>query len=328
VFGGGFGPPTLVYNWIEDDSLRTGMIVDGRGPESDDEIALDFTTAGDLGHEVGDTVTLATLQEGTEEFELVGVLGLGEDGTKSTGAKPMFFTTSTAMRLVDQPDQFNFVAVAAGPGVTQTELADRLAAELPGQQVLTGEAFTQESQESISQFVDILGTFVSVFGWIALFVAIFIIYNTFSIIITQRTRETALLRAVGARRRQVLAATLLEALMVGLLAAALGLGFGLLLAIGLLQLVGNFFTVSSGVPPLTAGAVATALGVGVVVTMLSAFIPALRSSKIPPIAALTEASLDRSDLSLSRRIWGTALLLGGAALIGYGLTDPDIALNP
>ena len=328
VFGSGFGPPTLVYNWVEDEDLRTGRLNEGRGPEADDEIALDFDSADELGVQLGDTVTLATLQSGTEEFELVGILGLGEDGTKSSGAKPMFFTTATAMRLVDQPDQFNFVAVAAESGTTQQELADRLAAELPDSQVLTGDAFTEESQESISQFVDILGTFVSVFGWIALFVAIFIIYNTFSIIITQRTRETALLRAIGARRRQVLGATLLEALIIGLVAAVLGLLLGMVLAAGLIQLVGSFFTVAGGLPPLTVSAVATALIVGVVVTVLSAWIPALRSSKVPPIAALSEVSQDRSDLSVSRKVWGSILLVGGGALIGYGLTDPDIAINP
>ena len=256
----------------------------------------------------------------------MGILGLGEDGTESSGARPMFFTTATAMRLSDQPDQFNFVAVAGDEGLSQTELADRLAFALPGDQVLTGDAFTEESQQSIAGFVDILGTFVSVFGYIALFVAIFIIYNTFSIVITQRTRETALLRAIGARRRQVLAATMLEAVIVGLIAAVVGLIVGGMLAALLIRLVGSVFTVRNTTPPLTVGAVVTAIVVGVVVTVLSAFIPALRSSKIPPIAALSETSQDRSDLSLSRKIWGGLLLLGGAVMIGLGLGD--IGPNP
>ena len=327
VYGSaGFGPPTLVYNWIEDEQLRTGVLTEGRGPEADDEIALDFTSADGVGASIGDTVTLATTQQGKETFTLVGILGLGEDGTESSGARPMFFTTATAMRLADQPDQFNFVAVAADEGLTQTELADRIAFALPGDQVLTGDAFTEESQQSIAGFVDILGTFVSVFGYIALFVAIFIIYNTFSIVITQRTRETALLRAIGARRRQVLAATMLEAVIVGLIAAVVGLIVGGMLAALLIRLVGSVFTVRNTTPPLTVGAVVTAIVVGVVVTVLSAFIPALRSSKIPPIAALSETSQDRSDLSLSRKIWGGLLLLGGAVMIGLGLGD--IGPNP
>lgn len=326
VFGNsGFGPPTLVYNWIDDDDLRPGKVTSGHGPESDDEIVLDFKTVDELGLKLGDRVTLATLQSGTEEYTLVGIAGLGEDGKSATGAKPMFFTTPTAMRLVNQTG-FNFVAVGADEGVTQQELADRLAAALPDQQVLTGEAFTDESAESIAIFVDFLGTFVSVFGYIALFVSIFIIYNTFSIIVAQRTRETALLRAVGARRRQVLWATMLEAVIIGLIASVLGLLLGVALAALLILAVGSFFTVDSAVPGLTVGVVITSLVVGVGVTLLSALVPALRSSKIPPIAALSEVSLDRSGLSVSRRVWGTILAVGGAVLIGLGLAD--IGPNP
>lgn len=327
VFGSaGFGPPTLVYNWIEDDQLRAGVLTEGREPRADDEIVIDFDSADGLGVGLGDTVTLATTQQGLEEFTLVGIAGLGEDGSESAGARPMLFTTATAMRLADQPDQFNFIAVAAEEGVSEAELADNLSFALPAQQVLTGEAFTEENQEAIAGFVDILGTFVSVFGYIALFVAIFIIYNTFSIVITQRTRETALLRAIGARRRQVLGATMLEAVIVGLLAAIVGLVAGGLLAALLLRLFSSVFTVRNSIPPLTVSAVVTAIVVGVVVTVLSAFIPALRSSKIPPIAALSETSLDRSDLSTSRKVWGGVLLLGGALLIGLGLGD--IGPNP
>ncbi len=321
VYGGGFGPPTITYNWLTDEALRLGKLTDGRGPEADDEVAVDFKTADGLGVEVGGEITLATTQQGTETFTLVGLVGLGEDGTQSSGAKVMFFTTPTAQRLVNQPDQFNYVAVAAEPGVTQTALAKDLADALPNQQVLTGAAFTEENQEQISQFVDILGTFISVFGYIALFVAIFIIYNTFSIIVQQRSRETALLRAVGARRRQVLGATMLEALLIGLIASVLGLLFGVALAAALISLVKNFFTVNSGVPGLTGGVVVLALVIGVGVTILSAFIPALRSSKIPPIAALSEVSLDRSGLSTARKIWGGLLVLGGIALMAAGLAD-------
>jgi putative ABC transport system permease protein len=321
VFGGGFGPPTLTYNWVEDPVLRLGTLTKGRGPETDSEMALDFKSAADIGVKIGDKVTLATTQQGTEQFDLVGLVGLGQQGTQSSGAKVMFFTTATAQRLVNQPGQFNYVAVAGDKGVSQDQLAAGLAKDLPDQQVLTGKAFTEENQQSISQFVDILGTFVSVFGYIALFVAIFIIYNTFSIIVQQRTRETALLRAVGARRRQVLAATMLEALLIGLIASVLGLFFGVLLAAALIGLVKNFFTVNSGVPGLTAGVVVLSLVIGVGVTVLSAFIPALRSTKIPPIAALSEVSLDRSGLSLARKIWGGLLVLGGIALMALGLAD-------
>ncbi len=326
VFGGGFGPPTITYNWVDDEVLRLGKLTDGRGPRADTEVVLDFRTAGDLGLTIGDQVTLATTQAGRQQFTLVGLVGLGPDGTQSSGAKVMFFTTPEAQRLTNQPDQFNYVAVSAADGVSQQELARALARALPDQQVLTGEAFTKESQEQIAQFVDILGIFVSVFGYIALFVSVFIIYNTFSIIVAQRTRETALLRAIGARRRQVLAATMAEALLIGAVASVLGLGLGVVLATGLIRVVSNFFTVTSSVPSLSAGIVVLALVIGLGVTALSAFIPALRSTKIPPIAALQEVSLDRTGLSTARKVWGTLLVLSGLLLMGLGLAD--IGPNP
>jgi putative ABC transport system permease protein len=324
VFGSaGFGPPTLVYNWIEDPQLRTGKIREGRGPTADGEIALDFDTAEGLGVDLGDSVTLVNQQDGKEQFTLVGILGLGQEGDKSSGARPMFFTTATAQRLVDQPDAFNYVAAGADEGLSQEDLVDRLSFALPAEQVVTGQAFTDESAAAISQFVDFLNIFVSVFGYIALFVAIFIIYNTFSILVTQRTRETALLRAIGARRRQVLGATMMEAILIGLVAALLGLVFGSLLAAGLIWLVSKAFTVAGGIPAPTVGSIVTAVVVGIVVTVLSALIPALRSSKVPPIAALSDTAIDRSDLSLSRKVWGTVLALVGAGLIALGLADPE-----
>ncbi len=326
VLGGGFGPPTLVYNWIDDDALRIGVLRDGRAPGADTEVVIDFRTAETLGKQLGDQVDIATTQDGVRAYTLVGISGLGDDGSQSTGARPLLFTTAEAQRLVNQPDQFNYVVAGATDGETQDQLAGRLSQALPEWQVLTGAAFTAESQEQISQFVGILEIFVSVFGWVALFVAIFIIYNTFSIIITQRTRETALLRAVGATRRQVVVATLVEAVVVGLIAAVLGLLAGLALAALLLVLLSGFFTIASTTPGLTPGVVLLAVGIGVGVTVLSAVIPAIRSSKIPPVAAIGEVSLDRSGISTSRKVWGALLIIGGIALIGTGLAQ--VGPNP
>jgi len=321
VIGGGFGPPTLTYNWIDDAALQFGTLNSGRAPQTPDEVVLDVKTAQSLGAQLDGDVKVATTQDGVKTFTLVGLFGLGPDGSQSVGARPMLFTTPEAQRLVNQPDQFNYIVVAAEPGESQETLTQRLSTALPDWQVLTGEAFTAESQQQISQFVGILEVFVSVFGYVALFVAIFIIYNTFSIIIAQRTRETALLRAVGATRRQVLLATLLEAVVVGVIAAVLGLITGVILAAGLLRLLSGFFTINSSVPGITLPVVLLAALIGVGVTVLSAVIPALRSSKVPPIAAISDVSVDRADLSTSRKVWGALLVLGGIALIGTGLAQ-------
>lgn len=320
VVGSNFGPPTLVYNWLDDERLQPGVLTEGREPRTEDEVALDFATAESGGYEVGDTVTVSA-PEGPETFELVGLMGLGEDGSRSSGARVLVFVTPVAQRLAQMPDQFNFIAAAAEDGVGDDELAERLGEALPQLQTVTGTAFTEESSEAIAQFVNVLSTFVSVFGYIALFVAAFIIYNTFSILVAQRTRETALLRAIGAGRRQVLVATILEAALVGLIASLLGLALGVVLATGLKAAVGQLFTVEPGVPSLPAAAIVTALVVGVGVTVLSAVVPAWRSSKVPPVAAMSEVSIDRSRVSRARLVWGTIFLVVGIALFTLGVTD-------
>ena len=320
VVGSDFGPPTLVTNWLEDTTLRLGVLTEGRGPTAAGEIALDFASAEDGGYQVGDDVTVGG-PEGAETFELVGLVGLGEDGTRSSGAKVLVFDTPEAQRLGQIPDQFNYLAVAADGGVSETQLVDYLVGALPEYQVLTGEQFTAESADAISQFVGILTTFVSVFGWVAIVVACFIIYNTFSILVAQRTRETALLRAIGARRRQVLTATLLEAVIVGLVASVVGMFVGVLLAGAMKWAMGNFFTVQPGLPPLTVSAVLLAFLIGVGVSVLSSLVPAWRATRVPPIAALTESAIDRSDLSRGRVVWGAFTLLLGVGLLTLGLAD-------
>ncbi len=206
-------------------------------------------------------------------------------------------------------------------GVTEAELAGSLSSAIPSEQVVTGEQFTKENSDQIAQFVGILTTVVSLFGVIALIVAAFIIYNTFSIIVAQRTRETALLRAIGAKRGQVIVATLVEALIIGLVASVIGLLAGSLLATGIKALTSNFVSVKGGfaLPNLTT--VAMALMVGLGVTALSAVIPSIRASRIAPMAALAEVGTDSSGVSTSRRAWGTAFVLGGVVLVALGLTS-------
>ncbi|MFM7067924.1 MAG: FtsX-like permease family protein, partial [Actinomycetes bacterium] len=218
VVGSGFGPPTIVYNWVEDPKLRYGTLRSGRGPKQADEMVLDFGAAEDGGYVIGDTVTVAG-QTSSSKFTLVGLTGLGAKGTSAGGAKQLQFITPVAQVLGTIPGEFSYVVASAEPGVSQQELTNAIAAATPGQQVVTGDRFSTENQDNISKFVDILRIFVSVFGVISIFVACFIIYNTFSIIVAQRTRETALLRAIGARRRQVLAATMAEALLIGAVAS-------------------------------------------------------------------------------------------------------------
>ncbi|MFI5045077.1 MAG: FtsX-like permease family protein, partial [Acidimicrobiales bacterium] len=227
TLGSGFGPPTIVSNAVEDSLLQVGTYTEGDRPSADNEIALDFATADKNGFTLGAEISVAT-QDGVEKFDLVGLNGLGDEGDRTSGSVVMTFTTPTAQRLARLTDQFSYIAVAGEPGVSQDTLAERIAVAVPAQQTLTGAEYIRETQDQIAQFVDILSTFVSVFGYIALIVAAFIIYNTFSIIVAQRSREIALLRAIGAKRRQVLSSTLVEATAIGLVASLIGLAVGLL----------------------------------------------------------------------------------------------------
>lgn len=318
VISTGFGPPTLVFNWF-DDPIRPGKLVDGRGPEADDEIAIDFSTAEGAGYGLGDTVEVVG-QEQNREFTLVGMLGLGDAGDQVSGAKALYFTDQVAQELAGSTGRYSYIAVGADEGVSQEELARSVAEVVPEMQVITGEQWTQENSDQIAQFVGILTTVVTLFGVIALVVASFIIYNTFSIIVAQRTRETALLRAIGARRSQVVVATLVEAVLVGLIASAVGLIGGTLLATAIKALIGTTVSVQGGIALPSAGTLVMAFAVGVVVTAASAVIPAVRGSRIPPVAAMTEVAVDRADLSTPRKVWGTLFVVGGVVLSALGLT--------
>ncbi|MEZ5238681.1 MAG: ABC transporter permease [Microthrixaceae bacterium] len=319
VAGSGFGPPTLVFNWV-DDTIRPGTLTEGRGPESPQELALDFKTAQDEGFEIGDEVEVVGQQE-TRSFELVGLLGLGEEGDQFSGAKPVFFTDEVAQELAGSPGQYSYIAAAAQDGIDQEQLAGSISEQVPDLQVITGQQWVDQNSDQIAQFVGILTTVVTVFGVIALVVASFIIYNTFSIIVAQRTKETALLRAIGARRSQVVLTTLAEAALVGLIASVIGLVGGSLLATGIKPIIGTTFSVSGGIAWPTASTLVMAFAVGLVVTSVSAVIPAIRASRVPPVAAITEVAVDRTDLSTPRKVWGTIFVLAGVAFSALGLTS-------
>lgn len=319
-----FGPPTIIYNWSEHQGLRSGHLVEGSPPSGPDQMVMDFGSAEKAGYEVGDQVSIST-QDGTRTFELVATIGLGEDGRTPTGATTLIFLTKTAQELARLPDQFNYVAVRGEPDLDQESLASAISAALPDVQVLTGKQFTDENTDAVGQVVDILATFVNVFGYIALFVASFIIYNTFSILVAQRTRETALLRAVGAHRRQVLAANIVEAVVVGVIASLLGLVAGTGLASLLRSAVSSVFAMSTSQTFPGPGNIASALAIGVGITVLSALLPSIKASRVPPIAALSEAVIDRSALSVRRIVAGLVLLAVGvgAAVIGFAGIGPS-----
>jgi len=321
-----FGPPILAYNWTSNDKLNGGRITRGRAPNGPGEMALDFKTAEEFGFAIGDRFTMQ-FTAASATLSIVGIGGIGEDGTKSSGGRIALMDTAQLQELSNQQAQFTYIAVERRAEVTQEELTSRVSSVLPERtEARTGKQFIAENQQQVGRLIDIVGTFVQFFGYVSVFVAAFIIYNTFSILVAQRTQELALLRAVGASRGQVLGSVVLEATAVGLAATVIGIGLGAALATGLKGALGSFISLPAGIPRLTSISLLTAFGVGMVATIGSALIPAFRSTSVPPIAAIGGVQIDRSGLSLSRKILGPLLLAGGAAaiLLGVNAEQPSL----
>jgi putative ABC transport system permease protein len=313
---GGNGPPRLAGSWVTDPDLSPYKLVDGRAPEADNEVVVNRGAAEDAGLAVGDTATVQVPRP--LQVEVVGIATFGDaDGLGDTTY--VGFTLDAAQRYITgSPDLISSVLVRADSGVSQDELVDRIEPLVPqGAEALSGDQVAQDRVDDInSQFLGMLRTFLTMFAGIALLVATFSIYNTFSIIVAQRTREMALLRAVGAGRRQVLAAVVVEALAVGIVASVAGVLGGIGVA-GLLKFMFDAFgfALPAGGMLVTGGAIAVSLAVGIVATLVAATAPARRASRIAPLAALRDASVDRSASSRARAIVGTVVLAAGVVTV-------------
>ncbi len=263
---------------------------DGRWPQADDEVVIDVGTAEEQGYAIGDRVGVATL-EPVREFELVGVAQYGDVASLGTATFTVF-TIPAAQELLHREGKYDAIAIAAADGVAPEELAREVEATLPDSvQVRTGEQQADKDLETV-EFTKFIRYFLLAFAGVALFVGAFVIFNTFSITVAQRMREFATLRTVGASRRQILSSVVLEALVIGVVASVIGLFAGVGLAIGLNEL---FVALSLDLP--TAGTVfatrtiVVALLVGILVTLAAGLFPAIRATRVPPIAAVREGAV-------------------------------------
>ncbi|MFC7530775.1 ABC transporter permease [Actinoplanes sp. GCM10030250] len=313
------GPPRIGSNWTGTDEFL--QLRDGRGPDAAGEIAMNATTAELSGYRIGDRVPVLT-QQPKREFTLVGIWGYAGDRDSIGGLQEVAFTTPVAQELMlGEKDVFTSVTVRTADGVSPDELRDRLAPVLGGDyQVRTGEQLAAENSASIKEGLGFFNQILLGFAGIALFVGIFLILNTFSIVVAQRTRELALLRAMGASRRQVINSVLVEAVIVGLIAAVLGLAAGVGAGAGLGALFssaggGGLNLAPIGVP---LSAVISSFLVGVLVTVVAAVLPALRASRIAPVAAMQDvATPDRPLTKIT--VAGGLVTSAGAAALGVGL---------
>ncbi|MFI5891374.1 ABC transporter permease [Actinoplanes sp. NPDC051513] len=313
-----YGPPRLGSNWLgEDDQVK---LREGRGPTGDDEIAVNAAVAKAGNLKVGDKVGVLTL-EPKKTFTLVGIWGYPGNKDSIGGAQEVAFTTPVAQELMlGQTGVYSMINVQTAGGSTDEQVRDRIAAKLgAGYDVKTGKQLADDSAASMKEALAFFNKILLGFAGVALFVGVFLILNTFSIIVAQRTRELAMMRALGASRRQVIGSVLLEAVVIGLVAAGIGLAAGVGVGAGLGYL---FSTMADGLELAPVGvplaAVLSSLIVGVVVTVVAAVLPALRASRIPPVAAMQDvATPDRPLTKVS--VTGAVVGAAGATMLGIGL---------
>ena len=314
------GPPTLGGNWSQVAALNPFHLVAGHAPQAAGQVAIDAKSARDGHLAVGDTTTV--LANGPpQRVQVVGIVGFGTADSPG-GASVVLFTTPAAQRLVTAPGKVNTIAFVAQPGVSQTQLARNLQAALPaGLEAVSGQQAASEARSDIVNALGQFNTLLLVFAIAALLVGAFQIFNTFSITVAQRTRENGLLRALGATRRQILSSVLLEAVTVGLLASAVGLGLGVAVAAGLKALLAGLgIDIPAGGIVFAARTVLIALLVGTGVTVAAAVSPARKAAKVPPIAAMQDAVVTSTGYGSRQRVYvGAAVLALGAAAMFTGL---------
>jgi putative ABC transport system permease protein len=312
---GGNGAPSLGFS-TGPERFDPLTYAEGGPPERDDEVVIDKASADAEGFELGDAVEIAG-KEAAGEYTLTGIATLG-DVDSFGGATLALLTLPEAQRITGKQGQFDQIAVAADSETSPEELAANLTQVLPKSvRAETGAENTQSQKDDVDEFLDILKTALLVFAGVALFVASFLIFNTFSITVAQRTREFAMLRTLGANRRQIVTSVVVEALAIGFTAAAVGV----LAGVGFAPAIKGLFNAVEIDLPATGTVVATrtiilGLCLGTGLTLLAALIPALRATRVPPVAGLREGAVVTTPRE--HRIRGAIAvvitIVGGAAM--------------
>ncbi|WDV52238.1 ABC transporter permease [Streptomyces coeruleorubidus] len=292
-------------------------LTSGHAPKGKGEILIDSETAERAGYEVGDTVRMSV--DGPVLTPRITGIFTTDDGNVAAGGSLTLFDTATAQQLFGKAGVYDQIDVKAKPGVSQAALKAELDKALPEDTVATttGKQLADDQAESIARSMSGMRTALLVFAGIALFVGTFIIANTFTMLVAQRTRELALMRAVGASRRQVTRSVLIEAFVVGAVAAVTGLVAGIGIGAGLRSLMGSFGgTVPDGPLVVKPATIVAALAVGILVTMLAAWLPGRRAAKIPPVAAMNSVHAKATTKSLVlRNTLGALVSAAGVAVI-------------
>jgi putative ABC transport system permease protein len=318
---GGENAPAFAISWSDDSRVNPFNIASGAAPAGADEMVIDRTSYKIGKFQLGQTISVLTSGK-PKDYKLVGVMKFGT-ADSAAGASVIAFEANEAVRVLDSKGGYDQVLVVGQLGTTQADLAARIAAVVGNDktQVITGVDAAIERQTDLRKRLNGFTTALLIFGFLALFVGAFVIVNTFAIVIAQRRQELAMLRAIGAGRFQVGRSVVLEALLIGLVAAFIGLGMGFVIATLLKAAFGLFgFSLPTGALVLRRRTVVVAILTGVVVTVASAIVPAWRASSIPPIAAMREAAIEPQRASRPRIAAGVLLLVAAGWWLVRGLT--------
>jgi putative ABC transport system permease protein len=312
----GAGPPTF-GSVGEEFKGALWTISEGKFPSNSTEVALDEASAKAGKYVVGDTVKVVA-QAGSREFTLVGIAGYG-DVRSPGGATFALFDLATAQEFLAKPGFVDAILISGDGSVSDEELAKAINAVIPSSyktETLTGAEITKETQDQIGSALSFFSILLSTFSYIALGVGSFVIYNVFSISAAQRQRENALLRAIGASKKQVTRALMIESVVVGLFGSTIGLfaGIGLSKALSALLKAASI-DLPSGDLVVPSSAIVNTIVVGLIVTVASAWLPARRAGRVPPLAAMRETAIEVVALTRRRTIFGLVLIALGAASI-------------
>lgn len=328
IVGSGGGAPGIGTTFSGGPAADGSPIVtltSGAKPAAADQFVVDDKSFAAAGFALGDEITLVTTgSEPTVRGTLVGTARFGRTGN-TAGATLVLMDTATAQRMyLGGADAYTDIAVTGDGSVDNAALATAVGAALPaGYEALDDAQIAAENQSDLADGLSFITTFLLVFAAVALVVGTFLILNTFSIVVAQRTRELALLRALGASRRQVTRSVLTEALVVGVLGSTVGLALGFALAVGLKALFGAIgLDLSSAGLVFQWRTVAVAYAVGVLITLLAAYLPARRAAQVPPVAALRD-DVAMPESSLRRRLVAGLLV----AVVGAGLMVWSLAFD-
>lgn len=316
------GAPTMGANWVpKDEALDPDgatILPGGRAPHGPDEALLNESAAKRAHLKVGSRTKVVVSAGNAKPFD-VTIVGLVDMAGDTSGYTEMDFDAATAKKLFTDGSHASNVQLGAVKGVSADTLKARINKEFPGYKVQTGAEVRKENKDAINSFLQIFNYILLAFAAIGLIVGTFIIYNTFSMIVAQRVRELALLRAIGAGRGQILRSVMLEAVVVGFIGSVVGLAVGTGLAAGLQALLSSTGTgLPSGSLVVGAGPIIACIVVGVVVTTVSALAPARRASRVAPVEAMRESQTDGASSLRVRTLIASVLAVLAVVALAIG----------